>query len=383
MVKTKSQSKPPGRNDVVNAKPTSPQQKINQLVKDLLGSLIERDEEVYLTATAVVGRVSVLLVGPPGCAKSFALESFVRAISGASYFYWLMGRFTEPDEIFGPVDVLSLKQGKRKRLTARKLPEAHFAFLDEFWKSSTAIAGTLLRITNERVFDDGEGERKVPLQTLFAASNEYPQDGELGAMFDRFVLRKEVSYVNEQSSRSTLLRSMDHTPKTSVTLSLEELDTAHAEAMALPVPDQTWAKAEEILETVIRDGAWRPSDRRLPLVGKVIRAFAYVCGSSEVKVSHLKILKHMLWNDPQEQPKALAKIVDKIANPVGMEINRLVEQAKSVRKSNPPGPEVSKKLEEIRDLFNRLPQDNVHVQKMQTWLENEIGDNAKIFAGID
>ena len=171
------------------------QAKFIQLRSELATTIIDLEEEIDLTLVALVAQTTLLLVGPPGTAKSFTLEHIMKSIHGAKYFSWLMGKFTEPDEIFGPVNILALKAGKRERITTGKLPEAHAVFLDEIWKSSTAIANSLLRAINERVYDNGDGEKKIPLKTLVAASNEYPQDGEFGAMFARFVLRKNVAYV--------------------------------------------------------------------------------------------------------------------------------------------------------------------------------------------
>ena len=315
--------------DRAPAKAPNLKSKFAQLRAELAASLIDREDEIDLTLTALIGQTSLLFVGPAGCAKSMTLESIFKAVAGGKVFTWLMGKFTEPDEIFGPVDILALKAGKRRRITAGKLPEAHVAFLDEFWKASTAIANSLLRIVNERVFDNGDGEAPVPLKCLVAASNEYPQDGELGAMFDRFVLRKNVNYVGRRASRKRLLRTMDHRPKLTVSLELSDLDAAHKEAMALPFPEASWELAELIVENCIAEGV-RPSDRRLPLIGKVCRAFAYACGANEVKPEHLEVLAHVLWTDPEEQPLKVAKIVARIANPFGSIIADKLGQAESV-----------------------------------------------------
>lgn len=252
-----------------------------------------------------------------------------KAVSEAKVFTWLMGKFTEPDEIFGPVDLLSLKEGKRRRVTQGKLPEAHAAFLDEFWKASTAIANTLLRIVNERVFDNGGGDEKVPLRCLVAASNEYPQDGELGAMFDRFVLRREVTYVGSRQERKQLLQTPDHTPKNLPALTLQELDRASADASNLPVSDAVWAKVLEIVEKLI-DAGIRPSDRRLCQVQSVVKAYAYVMGASKVETWHLHVLRYMLWDVPGENRRKCEQIVDAVACSPLMRMTSLLGQANSV-----------------------------------------------------
>ncbi len=117
-------------------------------------------------------------------------------------------------------------------------------------------------------------------------------------MFDRCVLRKQVDYVQSRASRRRLMQSMDHSPKLSVSLSLEDWDLATKQALALPFPDKVWDVVDSIVEAVIKEGI-RPSDRRLPLIGKIVRAYAYCQGAKEVAVEHLDVLAHMLWMNPE------------------------------------------------------------------------------------
>lgn len=331
------------------------QQKIGLIRKSLHNCILEHEEEVDLALTALISSNHLLLTGPPGTAKSFLLENVLKPITGAKYFSWLMGKFTEPNEIFGPVDILALKQGKSRVIITNKLPEAHIAFLDEFWKSSTAIANTLLKITNEGYFNNGDGDQKVPLRVLVAGSNEYPQDGELGAMFDRFILRKEVKYVSKRENRKKLLSKMNHTPVIPCTLSLEELDQASKEAMNIPGWEDVMDKVMEIVDELIKEGI-RPSDRRLPKTGSVVRAYAYVMGANKIEANHLEVLAHMLWNDPTEQPKKCAEIVSRIANPIGMKINGLLGQVEDILVSCSPVESVPK-LKSIQDELKKLSSD--------------------------
>ncbi|WP_233706068.1 AAA family ATPase [Helicobacter bilis] len=85
-----------------------------------------------------------------------------------------MNCFSTPEEIFGPIDIAELKKNRLTRSTQGYLPTAHFAFLDEIWKSSPAILNTLLTIINEKIYRDGNTDIKVPLKGLVCASNEFP-----------------------------------------------------------------------------------------------------------------------------------------------------------------------------------------------------------------
>src|SRR5262249_6136010 len=123
---------------------------------ELAAALIERDPEVDPVLTALVAREHVLLVGPPGCAKSLLLDAVMTWMGGRTFTCLLPG-FTPPEELCGPVSVAGLKEDKYRRITAGKLPEADGCFLDEVFKGSSAILNTLLRLLNERLFDPGDG----------------------------------------------------------------------------------------------------------------------------------------------------------------------------------------------------------------------------------
>src|SRR3954447_6638595 len=172
---------------------------------ELSSALIERDEEIDLILTALIAQEHPLLVGPPGCAKSLLLDSLMGWTSGRR-FTCLMTKFTTPDEVFGPISVQGLKEDRYRRVTTGRMPEAHLVYLDEVMKASSAILNTLLRILNERVFENGDGSLvKVPLLLCIASSNEWPDahDGgrELQAVFDRFLLRKAVRPILSQAGR--------------------------------------------------------------------------------------------------------------------------------------------------------------------------------------
>src|SRR4051812_3873490 len=261
------------------------QEKFQAARRELAAALVERDEEVDLCLTALIAREHVLLVGPPGCAKSLLLDSLL-GWAGGRKFSILLTKFSVPEEVFGPVSLAGLKEDKYHRVTTGRLPEAEFAFVDEVFKASSAILNTLLKLLNERVYDDGGGvARPVPLRLCVAASNEWPgpETGkELAALFDRFLLRKAVRPIQSQAGRQRLLWGRDHTPKLFTTVTAAELDRAHRAALALPWSGDGKAALEAVLRELAREGV-RPGDRRQFKAVGVAQAFAWLNGAASVQ----------------------------------------------------------------------------------------------------
>lgn len=156
--------------------------------------LIEREALVETIVLSAVAGEHVLVIGPPGTAKSEAVRRIARA-TGGNYFEYLLGRFTEPNEIFGPVDLRKLREGVVEIETSGMLPEAEIAFLDEIFQGSTAILNTLLGLLNERVFRRGHTRMRCPLRICVGASNALPDDETLAAFADRFLVRVFVDAI--------------------------------------------------------------------------------------------------------------------------------------------------------------------------------------------
>jgi MoxR-like ATPase len=151
----------------------------------------------------------LLLIGPPGTAKSMLIKTFCELVgvdregSASRYFEYLLTPFTEPGELFGFYDPSKLtKEGTLERIHADSMMQsAHVVFLDEVFKGSSAILNALLTFMNERAFYDRGRRHSVPLQCLFAATNELPDSDELQAIWDRFTLRCRVDNVAADRGR--------------------------------------------------------------------------------------------------------------------------------------------------------------------------------------
>ena len=154
-------------------------EKISSIVTDVNKGVYDKDCELKLALLAAIAGESILILGPPGVAKSMIARSIKNVFKDANSFEYLMSRFSTPDEIFGPVSIAKLKDSEQyERITEGYLPNADVVFLDEIWKAGPAIQNSLLTVLNEKIFRNGNREMHLPLKLLIAASNELPAQGE-------------------------------------------------------------------------------------------------------------------------------------------------------------------------------------------------------------
>ena len=274
-------------------------------VRDELNALlIERDELVDGVLLALLARQHVLLIGPPGTAKSMLARELCRRLGGA-YVEWLLTKFTTPEEIFGPVSLPALEQGRFERVTTNKLPEAEIAFLDEIFKANSAILNSLLTLLNERHFYHGAARVAVPLQSLIGASNELPEEEELAALYDRFALRFTVGYIEQDQHFKALLSMTDDTNASEATvLGGDALESLRQQCTLVSVPRGIIAEIVELRNTLATAGVIA-SDRRYRHALSVLRASALLNGRTSVNHHDLLWMEHILWSDPQERPRVL------------------------------------------------------------------------------
>ena len=306
--------------------PMTPQDKLRKIREELQQLFLERAELIDGALAALLAAQHVLIIGPPGTAKSMLADELCRRISGATYFQWLLTKFTTPEELFGAVSLKALEADDYRRVTTNKLPESHIAFLDEVFKASSSILNAILTIINERLFHNGRQVGAVPLLTLFGASNELPEDDELLALYDRFLLRFVVGYIAEDFRFLKMLQAREPSERTSITL--EELQQMQAEAQALAVPAMVLRGIADIRRELQKKNLVA-SDRRYRQSLGLLQALAYLNGRPAVTESDLFFLEHVLWKDPGERGEVHA-VIHGLIHGYEDEVQELLFQAREL-----------------------------------------------------
>jgi MoxR-like ATPase len=295
--------------------------RINRFRQSLGRFFVKKQEQIDLMTVAAVAQEPLLLVGPPGTAKSDLILKFRDAlgIGEADYFEYMLTRFTEPSEIVGPIDINQLRDGRYVRREQGKLPTARMAFLDEIFKSNSAILNILLTIINERKFYQDGQPQPVALRILFAATNEVPEQGELSALKDRFALKALSRPVQEDyftelidaGLAAEVNRNLNQKPWAEGLCTLEDLlkasryltfqfgrrDPAREEGGALDrqtfFPEEVFREFERLVKTLVREDRIFISDRKLVKLYKLLRVRAWLLTGGTVSHDDLRLLSYV------------------------------------------------------------------------------------------
>lgn len=300
----------------------------------------EKNAEIAMALLAAVAGESILLLGPPGVAKSMVARRLKCAFRDASAFEYLMSRFSTPDEIFGPVSIARLKDSDRyERRIDGYLPTADVVFLDEIWKAGPAIQNTLLTVINEKLFRNGDHEIHLPLKLLVAASNELPAQGEgLEALWDRFLVRMVSGCIaDERQFYAMLLDENPHDAPVSHPITREEYEDWQQQIATVTIGKEVLqcitAIRKQLATVKVGDEEVSRniyvSDRRWKHLARLLKASAFMQDRQEVTPADLLPLYHCLWNEPDERQEVRRLVLDSLFVHITTRIEQLATEIKS------------------------------------------------------
>ena len=381
-------------------------ERFKQLLGEMNRGIYEKETEISLSLLAALAGESIILLGPPGVAKSMVARQLKTAFREAQSFEYLMSRFSTPDEIFGPVSIQKLKTSDTyERAVEGYLPTADVVFLDEIWKAGPAIQNTLLTVINEKIFRNGNREMHLPLKLLVAASNELPAKGEgLEALWDRFVIRIESRPIKlEKNFRAMLLEVKSEEQRASEVKSeergvKEQSSAAEGKANSNAITAEEYAGWTERIDKIgvkievldaisairkslravnVDEAAERRniyvSDRRWKNIVCLLRTSAFMQDREEVDICDLLPIYHCLWQEPEERDAIRNIVIRALFSPFADKLvemkNALAEDIKyhRVRRNPEDGRDYEGEIETLSDDLSSL--------------ERQLGEN--LFASAD
>ncbi|HHO49738.1 MAG TPA: AAA family ATPase, partial [Deltaproteobacteria bacterium] len=200
-----------------------------------------------------------------------------------------------------------------------KLPTAELVFLDEIFKSNSAILNSLLTVINERKYYQDGRAVPVALRVLFAATNEIPEQAELAALKDRFCLKASCRSVQQDhflelidaGLEDSTHRDLGRRPWAEGHASLADLYKAHrylAMQMARTevdpdgntlrdrhafFPEELLIELRRLLKTLVAEDGVFVSDRKVVKLYRLLRTRAWLHRGGRVERGDLILLSYL------------------------------------------------------------------------------------------
>ena len=331
-------------------------EKVRKLIQAISMGLTEKEHISALSLLTILSGENVFLYGLPGTAKSLIARRVTQVFKGASYFEYLMNKYSTPDELLGALSIPDLKEGRYKRNIKGSILDAEIAFLDEIWKSGSAILNILLTIINEKKYTVGEDKFDLPFISVVSASNETPTtESGLMALYDRFLTRINVEPIKEGSNFINMLKKGDVSSYTQIEdddkISNFELEEMQNNSRSVELSEESIKVIMEIKsvfesESFIKNDVYL-SDRRWLKIVKILKMAAFLNGRMSTNVSDCLLISYFSWSNADNRKIVFDAVEDIILN--------ISKKSDKVQDFNRRVKDVS---EEIKDLSSGVIEKN-------------------------
>ena len=357
-------------------------EKIVNILLELNSGLIEREEHIKIALLTMLAGENLLLVGPPGTAKSEISRRLASVISDADEYEYLLTKFTTPDELFGPISISKLQEDIYERKTEGYIPNVNIVFLDEIFKANSSILNSLLTILNERIFHDGNKKKETKILSFIGASNELPKENpELQALYDRFLTRIFIDYISEENKGKLLLSPNKKFEGISLDnrLKMNEIEKFHNDLEKVEISQDILSAILKISKEIDEDFIEpfdKNSDRRLKKSLKILKASALSNERSKVNVLDVALLSHVLWNDDVNREEienvVLSHLPINDSNKASKMEYLYEKHSKKFDEIGISGDKVSKKNEEGKILYlNQEGKETLDKRSEEFWSEEK------------
>jgi MoxR-like ATPase len=300
--------------------------KLDAIMFYLRSHIFERSDEIKTAVLALLSKQHVLYLGAPGTAKSMMIRDLCELIIGYRYFEKLMNPSTLPGELVGNVPLSNIKLGIEERNIQGMAPDCEIVFLDELFRGSGMILDIMLSMMNERIFHNANKIVRVPLVSMFSATNSIPDEPSIQAFYDRILFRHTVDDLKEDSSFVKMIQRVSAPRPDPITS--EELTMLQVAASQVRIPDSVIDTLVKI-RAAMRSAKIQVSPRRWNLGIDAVKSHALLRGSLTAGDQDLIVYKHILWSEPGNR-QAVQKAVMEIANVHEAEAEDTFDAARTV-----------------------------------------------------
>jgi MoxR-like ATPase len=199
--------------------------------------LLGWDDDV--TPAAVLAAITgehLLIVGPPGNAKSLFARRFTAHFEG-SLFETQLSKYSDETALFGAPNLKRLREDGVFEYPKHGIAACDWAFLDEFFDASDVLMRTTLGILQEKKFTKGGHEEDIPLQTCIATANYTRVNDITAAVVDRFAITVTAPVLTKTQREMLYSKTtFEDVPAVQYKVGLDQLRQMRANSKEVEIP---------------------------------------------------------------------------------------------------------------------------------------------------